>query len=169
MCEPAPSFDAATFESEILNASRLIDDVELGYWEGIESLPLPSDFNAKVRVEDMASTWKPLTRDPEHVWLLYNGMALDIVSEDERRLAESDLEELNIPRGVARETFDLLVKTHLLASPLVESVKELEATDQSDAWRLLASEWSISDRDAARSIETVRSWLATFLAGSDYA
>lgn len=167
LCEPAPSFDAATFESGILTASRLVSDEEFGYWEGIESVPLPPDFTIDVRVEDTASTWKPSTRDPEHVWLLYNGMALDIVSEDERRLAADDLKELNLPTGVSRETFDLLVRTHLLASPFVESVRGLESIEQSEAWRSLASEWSISDSDAARSLETVRSWLASFLADFD--
>lgn len=107
--------------------------------------------------------WRPATRDPEHVWLAYVGSQSRIVSDDERHLAQLDLDMLAIPSGLNRQEFEVWVSAQLLASPFTESVVQTEAIEDRVLWTQLAELWDITESEAARSMETVRSWVATFM------
>ena len=161
LCQPATSFDHAAFEAQLLTMSREVSDDEALLWEGIETLS-PLETLVSPTGEAVSNDWRPSTRDPEHVWLLYCGLHSRIVSEDERRLAQIDLDALTVPRGLGRQDFDVWVSTQLLASPFAESIMNAEDVDGSVLWAQVAEFWQMSVSEAARSIETVHSWLATF-------
>lgn len=161
LCQPTTSFDHTAFEAQLLTLSREVSDDEALLWEAIGTLSPPGTMVSPA-VEGVVNDWKPSTRDPEHIWLLYCGSPSRIVSEDERRLAQVDLDALTVPRGLGRQDFDVWVGAQLLASPFAESVMNAEDLEESVLWGRLAELWQMPVSEVARSIETTRSWFATF-------
>ena len=162
LCEPASSFDHLAFEAELIGMSREVSDDEFLLWDALGATPLPGSLSVSAHGGTTRS-WRPSTRDPEHIWLLYCDLPARIVSSDERRLAQLDLDVLAVPRGLARHDFDVWVGTQLLASPFVESVIGGDRLEDNVLWARLAEMWNIPVSEAARSIETTRSWVATFV------
>ena len=164
LCEPGPQFDSRAFERQLLEESREVSDTEFACWNAIDVVDSPHAMPAEGSFGAEGDNWKPLTRAPEHLWMTYNGQAGGIASDDERRLALVDLESLLVPEGLSREVFNNWVAAHLLASPFVESVIELEEQEDHVAWSRLAELWDMSESEAARCLETAHNWLSAFLA-----
>ena len=163
LCEPATSFDHLAFEAGLIEMSREVSDNEILLWDALGAV-LPHESIVSPAGEGVTNSWRPSTRDPEHVWLLYCDLPSRIVSEDEGRLARIDLDALAVPKGLARHDFDVWVGTQLLASPFAESVMNAEDAEESVLWTRLAELWQIPEGEAARSIETTRSWVTTYVA-----
>ena len=162
LCEPASSFDQLTFEAELIGMSREVSDSEFLLWEALGATRLPEPFVSSAH-GGITNNWRPSTRDPEHIWLLYCDLPARIVSDDERRFARLDLDALTVPKGLDRHDFDVWVGTQLLASPFAESVIREDQLEDSVLWTRLAEMWDVSVSEAARSIGTTRSWVTTFV------
>ena len=163
LCEPGATFDSTALENELLRDSRHVTPDELAHWLALDTIPLPPNTATNTSLESTVNAWKPSARDPEHVWMLHSKRPSRIVSMDERRLAQLDLDALAIPRGASRRGFNAWVCTQLLASPFVESVTRSEEADDAALWTRLAETWSVPKSEAARSVETIRGWVAAFL------
>lgn len=162
LCEPAATFDAAGFESDLLAESAVVSDADMALWRGVASASPFTDVSARdLHVPNR--DWLPATREPEHVWLAYRGLLGPIDSADERRLATLDLEALRPPSGMDRQSFDLWVAGQLLSSPLVDDVRRVSELDDVDAWDELTERWDSTRSDAARNRATVENWIAAFL------
>lgn len=163
LCEPAPAFNAVAFERELLDGSRPISDAEFARWETIAQLPPPSSPATKA---PEPIDWRPVTRDPEHVWLAYREQWDRIPSGDEQRLARKDLAQLGLPPGLAREQFDAWVNAHLQASSTIDEVRQGIGLAEAEAWESLAVMWGTSKGEASRRRETIQIWTTTFLDGA---
>lgn len=167
LCEPGPGFDTDAFERELLVASREVSDKEFQTWN-----ELPVDFRALTEQIPMAAgyeirefgldNWMPQTRNPEYLWQFYTDRASEIVMEEQRELAQTDLRTLQLPTRLSQEAFNAWVRVALVASPFVESVRQTEGQDEQDAWDVLAERWQIPLPTAARSLETANNWLRYF-------
>lgn len=160
LCDPVPAFDAMAFERELLGGSRPVSDAEFARWQTIARLPPPPGPAVKA---PEPIDWRPVTRDPEHVWLAYSGHPGRIPSADEQRLAQMDLEQLALPSGLERPAFDAWVNTHLLASSTVAEVRRTIGLDDDAAWERLAEAWGRDKSEANRIRETVMNWTTRFL------
>lgn len=164
LCTPAPDFDSTAFERIVLQKSRELSDEEWKQWIALESLPHAHSPPIQAWNNSTVRNWRPSTRDPEHVWLQYCNQTLQIVSDDEKRLAQLDLDALAVPAGLNRTQFNTWIRTQLMASPFVTYVISLEEfDDDSRIWAQLAVQWNLHERDAVRYLETVRIWKAYFL------
>lgn len=160
--EPAATFDAAGFESELLAESIAVSDADMALWRGVASANSFTDISSR-DLHALDRDWLPATREPEHVWLAYRGLLGPIDSADERRLAALDLAAIRPPGGMDRQSFDLWVAGRLLSSPLVDDVRRVSGTDDVDAWDELSERWDITRSDAVRVRATVENWIAAFL------
>lgn len=158
LCEPALAFDAVAFERDLLAESRPIGDAEFEQWAAIAHIPPPPGVKAPDPLD-----WQPATRDPEHVWLAYNGRIEQVPHQDERRLAQLDLERLALPTGFDRAAFDNWVSAQLLGSSIVDDVRRTEGMDKDEAWERLAEAWGRDKGEANRIRETVLNWTTRFL------
>lgn len=162
LCEPSASFDAAAFEREVIRDSHIIGDAEARIWEALVKL-LPPTITPLVGRDSNLEAWLPVTREPAHVWLTYQGRQREIPSTDERRLAAIDLAELRLPDGLDRPQFDALLAGRLLSSSRVDDVRRLADLEEVAAWDELGRRWAVTRRDALRARSTVENWLAEFL------
>ena len=158
LCEPGPTFDAQMFEADLIRGARPVGDEEFRQWESIRELALPLQDGVPSRSE-ISTPWTPATRDPENVWRAYNGRYDQIRSADERRLARSDLSQLEAPVGLDRAGFDRWVCAQLLASPDVDLVGRTAKLEEHLAWECLAVVWDVRLGAAARSRETIINWV----------
>ena len=160
LCEPAASFDAVAFERSLVNGSYVVGEAEFEQWASIARLPAVSSAwpHSVPPIED----WKPSARDPRNVWLAYCGVLDQIPSEDERRLAQSDLDHLALPADLPRPAFNAWVGAQLLAAPAVLAVKNTMDDSDPVAWARLAVEWDMDLHTVARVRQTVIHWLVVF-------
>ena len=162
LCEPSASFDAAAFEREIVRDSHIVGDAEARIWEALFQLLPPTATSPGGHDPDLEA-WLPVTREPTHVWLTYQGRQREIPSADERRLAMIDLATLRPPDGLDRPQFDALLAGRLLSSSRVDDVRRAADLEEVAAWDELGRRWAVTRRDALRARSTVENWLAEFL------
>lgn len=162
LCGPNSSFSVDLFESGLIAGSREIGDAEFIRWKEVDALkdthPLVSIASEDMTVGD----WRPMSREPEHVWLAYTERAHLIITPDQRELARRDVSSIGIPQGLDEQTFKVWVRSSLLASSFVSSVIGTEAEDHDTARQEIARQWRLEERDAARAIGTCKSWLRWF-------
>ena len=167
LCEPASSFDNETFERELMSNSREVSDAEFLVWSQLPvdmRLPagqMPDVPDIKTESSEL-DDWMPQTRNPEYLWHLYIDRPSEIIIEEQRELAQSDLWVLQVPAGLSQEAFDAWVRTALMSSPFVDTVRQTKGYKKQDAWDMLAERWSISLSAAARSLQTANNWLRYF-------
>ena len=167
LCEPAPSFDRNAFERELRAASREVSDEEFHTWNELpvdlqlltDQMPMMADNQTR---EMGLDNWMPQTRNPEYLWQFYTDRLSEIVIEEQRELAQSDLWTLQVPAELSHEAFTAWVRTVLMSSPFVDTVRQTEGFKEQDAWDFLADRWQISLSTAARSLETANNWLRHF-------
>lgn len=162
VCEPAPSFDAAEFEHELLAGSTALSAADMALWRTVAGARSSVEV-AQHHRRTPATDWLPSAREPEHVWLAYQGLLGPVDSVDERRLAALDLAALQPPAGMNRQSFDLWVTGQLLSSPLVDDVRRVSGLDDVKAWDELSHIWDVTRSEALRDRATVENWIAAFL------
>ena len=160
LCSPGLAFDPAGFERALLADAREVDDAEFVRWQVIERFPPAWRATTEPTAAD---EWRPLTREPANVWLVYAGRAAAVVSADESTRARQDLEAIQVPSGLDRPEFDAIVSTALLSSAGVADVLRVNGLPDDAAWTELASRWDTTRSVAQRSRETAWNWIATFL------
>ena len=160
LCAPGPGFDPTAFEQELLGSAREVSDREFARWAAITRQP---DSAGGVLEPEALTEWRPLTREPLHVWLIYSGHASAVVSEDERVLAGQDLKALGLPPNLDRAGFDAMVSAALLSSAAVADVMSTDTMPDDTAWTQLATTWGTTKSEAQRCRETAWNWIATFL------
>ena len=158
LCHPESSFDVHLFERMLVEDSRFVSDAELATWESLYQLPQDKPFSFGIEQSD----WRPVTREPEYVWWIYSGMSERIVDAEQRMFAETDLAILNIPEGLDQTTFNLCVRSCLLATPFINTVLLTEGTDENVIRLEVASDWDLTESEAERAIETANLWLKAF-------
>ena len=161
LCEPKDDFETTEFERILLENAYEVNDSEFVKWQEIDAIPAIPPPNKAIEVT--LTQWRPLTRDPNHLWQVYRGRSGSIASDDEQRLAEQDIASLSVPRGLSRKQFNVWIAGCLIASPFMDSVHRLPDGDDLAAWYRLATDWGISPSDAARAIATAQAWRAAFL------
>ena len=160
LTQPTASFDWVGFERRLLRESRMVSDDEFALWE---QCPVP-----EVKPRDDCfpvmelGNWKPQTRHPDYLWLLYSGESLP--SDEQHDLATADLAALGVPGDLDQETFEEWVGTALAAAPFVGFIIErIDAADELELWDAICSEWGAADRAAAsRLVETVQIWVRRY-------
>ena len=152
------SFDALTFERDLLVQSRSITDAEYEVWASISV----ERRKAAVHPEGTALIWRPLTRNPEDVWLVYSDRGHSVVSSPVRGNVRSDLDGLMIPAELDRDAFTVWVSAALLSSPFVCYVRSLPDGQDGDEFIQVSDDWGMAPADARYAAETARSWLAHF-------
>ena len=160
LCAPGPAFTPAAFERALLAAAREVSDAEFARWQAIERLP---SARAAIRDPSEAGEWRPVTRQPANVWLVYAGRATAVVSPDEHARARQDLAALQLPPSLDRLDFDTIVSAALLSSAAVADVLRVNGLPDDAAWTELAGTWGTTRSVAQRSRETIWNWIATFL------
>lgn len=159
LTKPDAMFDAGAFERQLMQESRVVSADEYQAWKAVASI---ASSHSALPDADMPD-WRPLTRDPEHVWLAYNRRLDRVPSEDEQRLAEIDLEQLGLPSGLNRQDYDAWVRVHLSASGMVHDVRQVADMDEYTARTHLAEAWAVRPGEAERIRATIVNWTTAFL------
>jgi len=157
-------FDALAFQQGLLATAREINDKEFARWEAIARINTPSHPAITPDSQPMLEAWRPATRDPRHLELVYRGLEGEIASLDEQRAAHRDIQTLQLPPGLTDEQIRTWASACLLAAPFTNNVIRLENIEASSAARSLADIYSLSVTQARRDMETVQAWLAILIA-----
>ena len=162
LCEPGPPFHSTVFEAELRRGSREVTDREFEIWQECPVLERLTSSDEPEAIGSSLDDWKPQTRNPEYLWLAYDGNKSLIISEEQRALAESDLTILELPGALTRQAFTAWIRSSLQASPFVESVRALSNQQEPLMWDTIATEWKCSRQVAARWLSTTQNWLRYF-------
>ena len=163
LCRAGDDFDAGTFQWELLNEAREIDDAEFARWEAIARISTQSQSNPTVTDgQPLLDTWRPATRDPMYLELVYQGKEDTIASFDQQGAAEHDIQALQIPPGLTNEQVRTWAAACLLAAPFTNAMIRMHDLDVPSASRSLARTYRLSPTEARRAMETVQNWLAFF-------
>lgn len=159
LCPPRDDFDADTFQRFLFEDAREISDEEFAHWESIAKI------NAEVKhsvadAQSLFDTWRPATRDPRHLELVYRGREDSIASLDEQRAAQRDIQALLIPSELTDKQVRAWVSVCLLAAPFTNTVIQLYDMEAAEAARLLAETYDLGLTEARRDMETVQNWIA---------
>ncbi len=162
LCRAGDDFDACAFQRELLKEAREISDAEFARWEAMaristRSTPTVTDG------QPLLDTWRPTTREPRHLELVYQGKKDAIASFDQQDAAQRDIQALLIPPGLTNEQVRTWATACLLAAPFTNAVIRLQDLDTPRAYLSLARTYRLSPTEARREMETVQNWLA-FLA-----
>ncbi len=164
LCSPGADFDAATFETMLVEDSREIGDREFARWQSIESTISQDDRKEFSEHKwPHLNTWRPTTRDPSNLLLAYWGFQDEIASSDELRSAKRDLDILHMPQGMTGEDIENQVSLAFLTSTFVQAVLQLRDEEITSVSKVLADRFDLSVTDARRGVETVHNWYAFFL------
>ena len=160
LTQGTPSFNWIEFEKRLLRESREVSDEEFALWERCP-VSKPTSPNDGFPIIDVGD-WKPQTREPDYLWLVYTGHSLP--SNEQYEPATSDLEAMGVPRDLDQETFEGWVRSALMASTFVNFVLQHgDASDDRDLWDAVCQKWNVDDRAAAlRFVETAQIWLLRF-------
>lgn len=159
LCEAPESFDATAFEDRILRESLVLDAGDISAWESVVSLPDSETSDGP----PSPTLWDPQTRDPEDVWVAYQGQSDAIASLEQRDFALRDLRQLAVPPGLLRAQFDEVMRVRLFSCARAYDVLQVEAMSDAEASALLEQQWGVARSVAHRHRETVRNWIAAFL------
>ena len=146
------------FEHDLLVKSRSITDAEYEIWASIRV----ERQKPPIQPEGAALSWRPLTRNPEDVWLVYSGNNYGVVSPLVRESVGFDLDGLMIPTELDRDGFAVWVSAALLSSPFVCYVRSLAEGQDGEEFIQVSDDWRMAPADARYAAETARSWLAHF-------
>lgn len=162
LCRPDQSFNKDQFEKLLRAEAREVSEEELALWL---ACPVNTPIAETVQGDFVANTledWKPLTRFPEYLWLIYNNQENEAPDSAQRARARADLQVLKPAPELSREEFNRWTKTCLVAAPFVDSVVKLEKASQEHAWLVLSNEWGLETSAAERARSTVQNWTRHF-------
>lgn len=162
LCRAGDDFDSDAFQQELLKNAREISDQEFSRWEVIVKANKQSE-SPTANYQPLLDSWRPATREPRHLELVYRGREEDIASPDEQRAGRQDIQTLLVPLGLTGEQVRAWFSVYLLEAPFTNSVIQLQNKEALDASRQLADTYNLSITDARRDMETVHNWLAFFV------
>ena len=162
LCRAGDDFDACAFQRELLNEAREMSDAEFAHWEAIARISTRSDPTV-TDGQPLLDTWRPATRDPRYLELVYQDRKDEIASFDQQHAAQRDIQALLISPGLTNDQVRTWAAACLLAAPFTNAVIQLHNLDAPSASRSLARTFRLSATEARRDMETVQNWLA-FLA-----
>lgn len=128
------------FEQELFTGSVEVDDSLYQHIKQIvdalptQITPVLEDFAPELLEDDEVlsipvEAWLPILRHPENLYKAYIG-DWDQLGTGSRIAALSDLQALDIPRGLNREQFEAYVGVQLLQKPIVRQVDRFVETPQ---------------------------------------
>ena len=158
LCRPEDEFDVEAFHAVLFGESREIRDKEFHHWESITQFTDP-EVASVCGLQQPIDSWRPSTRDPQHLVLAYKGREDAIASSDEQRAARRDLQALQLPEGLTNEQIKSWTLTCLLSDSFTNSVIRLRRMDAPYAYRELAETFSLGVTEARRDMEAVEIWL----------
>lgn len=158
LCPPGENFDATAFESSLLRNSREVEDAEYLLWRQIPVQRLNVDEDSKRDSSD----WRPIARDPEDVWLVYQEGRPVHLSDSARQNAIEDLSNLQMPGDLSRNQFDSWIRAALLSSAFVLAVRSIARDAEPQAFIELGERWLMDPGQSRYESETVHNWLAHF-------
>ena len=159
LCRAADDFDAGEFQQKLLGEAREVSDEEFARWDAAIKINAQGDSPA-ARQPHHLDSWRPATRVPEHLELVYQGRVGDIASLDEQRAAKRDIQALSVPPDLTGEQLRQWASVCLLTSSFTNTVIRLQSDDAASAIRKLAATYSLGIVEARRDMETVHNWLA---------
>ena len=106
------------------------------------------------------------TRNPGYLWLHYSGDEAQIVSDEQKALANLDLRTLEVPPGLVSGSLHNWIRLSLKASPFMDSVRHYGGRSDAVVWDSVAAEWGVSRSIAARWVSTAYNWLRFFDSGA---
>ena len=162
LCEPGPPFVAIAFESKLRSESKSVSDEDFRVWQQCPVLERMVDPLTEDTAGRSLDDWIPQTRNPEYLWLHYSGSERQIVSEEQRTLAQRDLATLEVPPGLTSDSFRGWIRLSLEASPFMDSVSRFGGRADAVVWDSVAAEWGVSRSMAARWVSTGHNWLRFF-------
>lgn len=163
LTQAGADFDPSVFESVLMNESREVSDDEFERWLAtVNLLPERGTFGDARGI----GSWRPATRDPQNLILIYQGRDNDIASSDERRAGRRDVEILQIPQGMSEEQVQNLASVCLLETSFANSVLRMQNVQPSIAIRSLSEMYGLSLIDARRDMEAVLNWIAFLVPGA---
>ena len=154
-------FDPEAFQQRLLKDARQITDEEFLSWESIPRAHLEK-YPLVIGEQSHLDTWRPTTRDPRNLELLYRGEHEKIASIDEQYSARRDIQAMQIPQDLDPEEVRNWLLTCLLAAPFTNTVISLRGIEVQVAARILGQDFGLSIIEARRGMETVHNWLAFF-------
>ena len=166
LCEPGSPVCPADFERRLRQQSREVTEDEYLSWK---ECPVDRRIAIPAGQESPGNSlvdWRPQTRLPAYLWLSYSGNDARIASPDQRRLAELEVALLRVPPGLEVAAFTNWVRSSLLASPFVDSVKSLSSQGDESIWDTVAEEWGVTRSEASRWVSTALNWLKYFDSGT---
>ena len=162
LCPPPEGFDWELFEHLLFLNSREVTDAEFDAWSSIvptnstrPQLPVP-------HTEDTVISWRPVTRNPEYLWLAYRQEQQEIPIPEQRAIATEEVATLAIPSELDRPQFNAWINISLKSSPFIDSVLAIQDQTDEEAYNNIASEWNISKAEAERSRTTAVIWINAF-------
>lgn len=162
LVQAGEEFDYLSFEKQLLGNSKILGDREFSVWAAMAEL-MARDAHMVTDKQPRLDDWRPLTRDPAHLFLSCDGRDQEIASADERESAQRDLEALRIPPGLTAQQSRTWITACLLTTPFVCSVMRLDRdADLLDSYRSIARTYGLDITEARRATETVENWLAFF-------
>ena len=161
LCPPPYQFNAEQFESDLMYKAYPVSDKEFDLWYRI-ALKQPHVEQTKVTEQLDYGSWKPITRRPEYIRLVYQQKAGEIPSDEQRRLAEVETAMLNIPNGLDESGFINWIKASMLSSQFVNDVLKAICQPRAIAWEIISEQWNMSKHEADQSITTTEYWIEFF-------
>ena len=155
---PSDDFDSMAFERLLLSQSRVVSDAEYAVWQ---SIPVKAQSPVVVP-ESFILSWRPLTRDPGDLWLVYSDETGNSLPESVVQQAAQDLSAILAPEGLERGAFSMWVSSALLASPFVSDVRSIAVDAEPTAFIQLGQSWDMTPGDARYAAETVHNWLSYY-------
>lgn len=158
LCHAGEDFDAQAFQEAVLKDARELSDAEFSRWEAVARIDI-AYIKPAAGGQPFLDDWRPSTRDPRHLELVYRGQDEEIASYDEQRAAHRDIQALRIPLGLNSEQVRAWASACLLAAPFTNAVIKLHGMEIQTASRVLAEAHRLSVLEARRDMETVHNWL----------
>jgi PLD-like domain len=111
-----------------------------------------------------ALAWRPHSREPRDLYRAYVE-GVDRLTEVSAASATEDLIGLEVPPGLDREQFELLVGTRLLQAPLIQRIDDLLSRSRrfGEMRDVLAEELGLDRGEATHAWQTTMRWMLYFL------
>ena len=159
LCRPGDDFNVDIFQQYLFEGAREINDDEFTRWQSISKIDIQETRKIASDISWL-DTWRPVTRDPRHLELIYRNREDAIASIDEQRAAKGDIQALQIPSDLTDEELRIWITACFLAAPFINTVIRLHAMETASTVHSLASTYNLSATEARRDMETVQNWLA---------
>ncbi len=162
LCQPDQSFNKDEFELQLRSEAKEVSDEELELWLACPVNEPTSNSILGEAVTNSLEDWKPLTRFPEYLWLVYANLVTEATDPTQVERARADLLVLRPPPQLSHDQFHRWIKTCLVAAPFVSSVVKVDEVSQEYAWAVLANEWGLETSAAERVRSTAQNWMRYF-------